>query len=141
MLDWTADPYIALFFAFSDIYSKDDKAIYAFRADLKMQPQYDYLFNEYNITFFKPPQDRFNHRASKQESFFSICLSEDRNNPTFGVHHEVLSKSDDLLIKYIILNTERKEILRELSSKKITFCSLYGNSKENILKDYALAHF
>ena len=141
LLDWTTDPYIALFFAFSDIYSKENKAIYAFRADLKIQPQYDYLFNEYDVTFFKPPQDPFNRRALKQKSFFSTCLSKDRNNLSFGYHHKILSKSDDLLIKYIISNKEKEEILRELSSKKITFCSLYGKSKENKLRDYALKQF
>ena len=141
LLDWTDDPYIALFFAFSDIYSIDDKAIYLFRADLKMQPQYDYLFNEYNVTFFKPPEDAFNRRALKQKSFFSMCLNQDQNRLTFGHQHEVLSKSDDLLIKYIISNKEKEEILRILSLKKISFCSLYGKNKENKLRDYALKHF
>ena len=141
LLDWTADPYIALFFAFSDLYSKDDKAIYMFRADIKMQPQYDDIFKDYDVTFFKPPKDRFNRRASNQKSFFSTCLSKDKSNLTFGYHHDVLSNSDDLLTKFIISTRETEEILRELHKSKKTFCTLFGRSKENKLRDYALEHF
>ncbi len=140
-LDWTANPYIALFFAFSDIYSKDDKAIYVYRSDLKMQPQYDYLFVEYDVTCSKSPQDHFNRRAQKQESFFSTCLSKNGSRLSFGYHHDVVSKSDELLIKYILPQRERKKVLKVLSLKKICFCSLFGKTQDNKFKDFALARF
>ena len=140
-LDWTSDPYVALFFAFSDIYSTEDKVIYLFRADQKMQPKYDFLFSKYDIHLFKSPQDPLNDRSENQKSFFTACISKNIKHLCFGYHHEVLSKSDELLIKYIILNKEKEEILSELMSKNLNFCFFYGETDENKLKDYALNEF
>jgi len=140
-LDWTSDPYVALFFAFSDIYSTEDKAIYVFRADQKMQPKYDYLFSDYDVNLFKSPQDPLNIRAENQRSYFTACISKNKEQLCFGYHHEILSKSNELLIKYIILNKGKKEILSELFSKNINYCYLYGETDENKLMDYALQEF
>ncbi len=140
-LDWTSDPYVALFFAFSDIYSTEDKAIYLFRADQKMQQKYDYLFSKYDVNLFKSPQDPLNNRAENQKSYFTTCISKDKKQLCFGYHHEVLSKSDELLIKYIISNREKEEILSELTVKNLNFCFFYGETDENQLRDYALNEF
>jgi len=134
--------YGSLFFAFSDIYSKDDKAIYMFRADLKMQLQYDSLFSEYRVELHKAPSgDPLNPRAEAQRSFFTNCVSTNaKESPCFGCHHDVLSKSDDLLTKYIVPYKEKEKVLEMLSSKEISFCAVYGENDENILRDYTLTN-
>ena len=138
-LDWTSDPYVALFFAFSDIYSVEDKAIYLFRADLKMKPEYDDLFSMYSISLFQAPEDLYNPRSKNQKSFFTECKDNDRSH--FGNHHKILSKSDDLLIKYIVSNQNKREVIEALKLRNISFCSLYGETQENKVKDYAMTLF
>jgi len=138
-LDWTFDPYIALFFAFSDIYYAEDKAIYLFRTDLKMKPEYDYLFSVYCISIYQAPEDPYNPRSKNQKSFFTEC--KDNNSSHFGNHHKILSKSDDLLIKYNVSNQNKREVIEALKLRNISFCSLYGDTQENKVKDCAMTLF
>ena len=153
ILDWTQDPLVALFFAFSgDQLPGKNAAIYRIKINSTALP-FGLQIHQSNFNFSSP-----NSRHEKQKSSYTIairsehrdtCVTEEEKE---GVHFH-LSNYDNLeskntveIEKYIINDTDvmKKKILEELIKKGYSFESLYGetHSIENtILKDLIIRHF
>lgn len=140
LLDWTISPYIACFFAFSEIGSKNDVAVFTFLA-----------LNEYTKGGCEDspeirtisPKIRTHKRHYLQQSVYTICTKKVNEKYHFGNHEEVFTENDghqDLLIKYTIPISERQKALNRLDLMNINEYSLFQN-EESLLKTLASKEF
>jgi hypothetical protein len=129
-LDWSASPYIAIFFAFNCC-SKDigTVALYCFLEHASVakirssdQPEI-YVFG---------PYVKAHRRHVLQQSQYSICVElDDDYKPIYANHEQVFTKGDegqDRLWKFNIPVTERAKVLRMLNRMNINSFSLFGSA-------------
>lgn len=139
LLDWTASPYVAAFFAFSR--TTDTRvAIFAFLDDTghgKMSSAHEPGI----IT--TGPYVRTHARHFLQQSRYSICIQrkDDDGAWMFRSHEDVFRRSDsgreqDLLWKFTLPASERHKVLRKLDDFNLNAYSLF-QSEEALMETLA----
>ncbi len=139
LLDWTKSPYIAAFFAFNDFYRNDDVAIFMYFEHITGVKTW---WGDGPLITIPGPNIKTNIRHYLQQSDYSFCTKIINEIQYYSDHGEVFYKQNndqDILIKYIIPNSEKKIALQELNLMNINEYSLF-NSEESLLKTIALKH-
>lgn len=131
LLDWTASPYVAAYFAFNDAIEEDDVAIYLYR---------EYTANAKGLCFGDPhivtlgPYANTHKRHFLQRCQYTICIKEQKNRNHEYCSHEKADTTEnrdeaDFLKKYVLPGTERKKVLKKLNLMNINSFSLFGNEE------------
>lgn len=134
LLDWTRSPYIAAYFAFSDIYltSKDKEYVSIF-----VCPEHFWCGEEPHIRSLGPTiATHRNHYL--QQSEYTICVKKQGEEIYFANHEDVKDEEgQDVLIKYNIPVSEKQKVFEKLDSMNITAYSLF-NSEPSLMETLAL---
>ena len=131
LLDWSASPYVAAFFAFQEANEETDIAIFSYREYLGRakggwsgQPKITQL-GAYAHT---------HKRHFLQQCQYTICTIEKEQGDTikkyYSRHEDAEFRHDqDLLRKYVIPSNEKLKVLRKLESMNINSYSLFGTEE------------
>ena len=148
LLDWTMDPYKALFFTFCERKENDDRRIVyglAEKSRLLLEnrrPKKRYIEFLANLDFVKTMlvSSDFNKeigqmlgRIKAQEGLFTRTLYkediEKHITKCYNVYKEHRKEEIVFLIKILIPNVIRKDFLEKLEEKKITYKTMYPDLK------------
>lgn len=148
LLDWSESPYVAAFFAFSEIPKGTKKvAIYQFQ---EMPQGIKHIEDDPEAKIHTIPYDFSTHkRHYLQQTRYTICVKNYGETQGFGKYEEAVSASEklscynggkhrqDSLIKYTIPFSERNKVLRQLYKMNITHVSLF-ETEEALIKTLAI---
>lgn len=142
LLDWSASPYVAAYFAFSNARHDGEVAIYAYR-------EWSGRFktggsHEPHIVSFGP-LFKTHERHFRQQSRYTACVQwGDDEQWYFRPHDAVLGQTDrndqDLLSKISIPSSERLKVLRFCDKVNLNAFTLF-NSEEGLLEMQAMRVF
>ncbi len=137
LLDWTASPYVAAFFAFNNPSDKSEYvSIFAYQ---------EYSGGSKIGSGGEPaitnlgPNIRTHRRHFHQQSQYTICTVGKNDSHYYANHENIVKKDDkeqDLLWKFNIPVTERKEVLGKLHRMNINAFSLFG-TEDSLLETIA----
>ncbi len=138
LLDWSASPYIALFFAFNDRSNKTGSvSLYSYLEYVGSAKTSS--TNEPQICAFGP-YVKVHRRHVLQQSQYTICVQYDSDcNPLYANHEQVFDRPDkgqDMLWKFNIPVTERPKALKALNRMNINAFSLFG-SEDSLVETIA----
>jgi len=140
LLDWSRSPYIAAFFAFSDLLAKSEKAsIYVYQ-------EYAYAgktwsSNEPHI-FTRGPLVTSHKRHFLQKAEYTVCVI-NTPEPMYTDHGKAFENSipgQDILYKFNIPTSERVRVLKKLDNYNINSFALFG-SEDSLVSTMALREF
>lgn len=141
LLDWTRSPFIAAFFAFSDIDDKvEDVSIFVYlewAGRGRSHRRGDPLITTLKSNF------RAHVRHFLQQSEYTICTKDKNGEIYLASHQEVFSMNggeQDILWQINIPVSERSKVLAYLDSLNINAFSLFG-SEESLMATLALREF
>jgi len=138
LLDWTASPYVAAYFAFRDICSTAPNiSIYAYREYTTGHKSGS--SNDAEITGLGP-YVRSHRRHFHQQSQYTICTIKREDKYYYAPHEDVFtnnSEDQDELWKFNIPSSERHKVLARLEQYNINALSLF-DSEESLLETLAL---
>jgi hypothetical protein len=142
LIDWSASPYIAAFFAFSSRHAvqADKVSIYQFRE--KRLPRKQGSSDNPQIKKLGP-YVRSHRRHYLQQSHYTICGRYVDGEWQFAPHEEVFDldiPDQDILTKYTLPASERSKVLRELHQHGLNAYSLFQN-EEALLETIAYREF
>lgn len=141
LLDWSASPYVAAYFAFREP-REEDIAIFAFRergpGGMKIGGS-----DTPAITVLGPyvlgPKRHF-----AQQSQYTICTMWEERWPYYSDHSKVVRPYDpraefqqDVIFKFILPHTERRKVLRELQMYNLNAFTLFG-SEESLMESLSI---
>jgi FRG domain len=137
LLDWTASPYVATYFAFRDILNTAETvAIFAYRKHFGVDSGW---LSAPNISVLGS-NVRSDERHFLQQSTYTICTEGEGDGALYCSHEEVFARStgrhftsQDMLWKIIVPSSERKKALRKLESYNINAYSLF-RSEESLME-------
>lgn len=137
LLDWSASPYIAAFFAYSNETDAKDVAIYCFQERLDFGK-----FSSSDKPHIKSlgPRVKSHKRHFLQQSHYTICANFKDAGWFYGPHEDVFNLgmiNQDRLTKYILPASERRKILADLNLYNISAFSLFQN-EEALLETLSL---
>jgi hypothetical protein len=130
LIDWTRSPYIAAFFAFSNLFSKAERvSIFAF---------IEHIGDCVNTDKHKPhisglgPYTRGNKRHFSQQSEYTVCSVIDENEWFYAYdgHEDVIARgleNQNVIWKFTLPSSERQKVLYRLQQFNINAFSLYGS--------------
>lgn len=135
LLDWTKSPYIALFFAFNKAKEKD-VAIFSYFDHIGQGRTWD--SRDASIRLMGPNVTT-HKRHHLQQCAYTFCIK----GLAFAPHQEVFNlgkQNQDLLEKYIIPISEKRDFLNRLNLMNINAYSLFG-TEEGIMDKLANEEF
>jgi hypothetical protein len=155
LLDWTSNPYKAVFFAFSGI-EPDVKgvAVYVFRewvglmTDAKKE-------DEAHAMTLGPYVENTSERHSRQEAQYTWCVKKTSSGSSldyysFTDHEQVVNlpgfcmegdtdvdedEAGNVVTKYVIPASEQRKVLASLAQRNVNKCMLFGGTPDNLLED------
>lgn len=146
LLDWTASPYVAAFFAMNIINKdKDGKdvdyvSIYVYCKSITGRKSgWVEDFTIHNAG----PNVAAHKRHFMQQSQYTTCTVTKDGEISYAPHEEVFSKNEkgqDLLWKFNIPTTERIMVLRKIQTMNINSFSLFG-SEDSLVDSIATEEF
>lgn len=141
LLDWSASPYVAAFFAFSQVVQDADSVcVYCFASDIGHGRAS--RGGQTRIT----PLSHFvasHKRHFLQQSRYSIATVERGNTVLFTSHADVFERDNpkqDQLVKISMPSAKRSEFLRQLNLYNINSYSLFG-SEDSLIDTVATREF
>lgn len=141
LLDWTRSPFIATFFAFSDIDVKvENVSLFVYLGWAGRERSH--LGGDPLITSLKS-NFRAHVRHFLQQSEYTICTREKNGKIYLASHQDVFSMNSgeqDILWQINIPVSERSKVLAYLDSLNINAFSLFG-SEESLMATLALRKF
>ena len=141
LLDWSRSPYVAAYFAFDNVKSKADVAIYAFRK--RTAAPKEIIGGEPRIVSGER-YVRSHERHYLQQSEYTVCFGKDESGlGSYVSHDDVLANASggsDKLMRFVLSRSLRQEVLRYLQRHNITAFSLFG-SEESLMKTLAVERF
>ena len=138
LLDWTASPYVAAFFAFFNSEKGKNVALYSYR---------EYLGNAKGGWASEPritqlgPYAKTHKRHFLQQCQYTICSQESQNRERrkkkYCFHELAEFREDqDFVRKYILPSSERDKVLKKLNLMNINEFSLFV-SEESLMSTLA----
>jgi len=140
LLDWSASPYVAAYFAFRNVLQRnDDVSIYVY---LETRSGFKTGDNEPYIRVMGPYVET-DQRHFIQQSWYTMCIIREataKGEWRYSPHKEAFNRCDpnqDILCKFNIPHTERLKVLKLLDRYNINALSL-SRSKESLMETMAL---
>jgi hypothetical protein len=138
LLDWTASPYVAAFFAFRNANDsgKNRVSIYAFQEWAEGGKSWS--TGDAFITGLGP-YVRSHARHFLQQSEYTVCATRNGGELQFASHERAFVRAEsgqDMLWKFTIPATERRTVLQHLNRYNIHAFSLFG-SEESLMETVA----
>jgi hypothetical protein len=143
LLDWTASPYVAAYFAFQNARDERNVSIYAYQewaGGIKVAgPSEPHIFS-------LGPNFKTHKRHFRQQSRYTACVQFDlkKGNWLFQPHDSVFLLRDhlkqDLLWKFTIPASERLKVLRFCQQVNLNAFTLF-ESEEGLLETEAMRVF
>lgn len=141
LLDWSASPYVAAYFAFRTATPDQPVAIYAFQ---------EYTGGGKGGRANAPrivglgPYVSTHRRHYAQQCRYTVCFEGEKVNRKYCAHEKVTDapdgKDQDLLWKFVLPGTLRKKVLSYLYVHNITAFTLFG-SEESLMEALAIKEF
>lgn len=137
LLDWTASPYIAAFFAFNNV-PKDTKYVSIFVFCERSSGLKTSSSNETTIRSLGP-YVKAHKRHFLQQSQYTICTIHRNDGHYYAKHQDIVDRNDDfqnLMWKFNVPRSERKSALMRLNQMNINAFSLFG-TEDSLLETIA----
>ncbi len=135
LLDWTASPYIAAFFAFNDVKKDTEEvAIYAYLESTGFKITSGGNNEPPHINQLGP-YVRTHKRHFLQQSQYTVCCGWKNNELCYGSHEEAFENSSggqDIRWKFTLPSKERSAFLEKLELMNINAFSLFA-SEESLI--------
>ena len=139
-LDWSRSPFIAAFFAFSDLLSKSEKiSIYVYQEYAHAGKTWS--SNEPHI-FTRGPLVTSHKRHFLQKAEYTVCVI-NNPEPMYTDHSKAFESNvpnQDVLYKFNIPSSERVKVLEKLDNYNINSFALFG-SEDSLVSTMALREF
>ena len=141
LLDWTASPYVAAYFAFHNARHNGHVAIYAYR-EWASRFKVGGADDPHIVSF--GPLFKTHKRHFRQQSRYTACVQFDGGQWHFKPHDDVFGQTDqlnqDLIWKISIPASERLKVLRFCEKVNLNEFTLF-DSEEGLLEQQAMRVF
>jgi hypothetical protein len=128
LLDWTASPYVAAFFAFDTVKSDETSgsvAVYAF-----VPGSSGGLFHSNSALRLVGPYGRSHARHVSQQCWYTWCVEPQSEDYLIRPHDQVIAEAaepDGRVLKFKIPTAERLVALKALDLMNVNAFSLFGS--------------